>query len=112
MPLRDPLLYPTTRFDYLLILSSRINWHRLFAMVHFLGRHTTSDSSATLASAFALGTSQSPLDSERRGQADHSRQQFALAQFQPIVTKKFQLDFISLEPQLVSCYSGLGYLPF
>jgi hypothetical protein len=112
MPLRDPLLCQPTHFNYLPILSSRIDWHRPLAGVHCLGTHTTSNSAVTLASTFALGTSQSPLDSERKGQADHSRQQFALAQFLPIVTKKFQLDFNSLEPQLVSCYSGLGCLPF
>jgi hypothetical protein len=76
MPLQDPLLYPPTHFDYLPILSSSIDWHRPLAMPHCLGRHTTSDSAAILATAFVSGTSQSLLDSERRVQAGHSRPQF------------------------------------
>ena len=111
MPHQGALVYLPTHFDYLPILSSSIDWHRPLAMHHCLGRHTTSDFAATLAFAFAIGTSQSLLDSERRGRAGHSRRQFALAQSRSIATKKFQLNSTLLKPQIFG-YSELGYLPF
>lgn len=112
MPHRGALVYLPTHYDYLLVLSSSIDYHRPLAMPHCLGRHTTSNFAATLASAFAIGTSQSPLDFKRRVRASHSRRQSALAQFRSIVTKKFQLNSISFVHQFVGYYYGRGYLPF